>query len=296
MSEQGNASITKSPVLGSILIASRDPDRLRGWYEQAFGLSADSDGFLRLGDVGMLVDRRDDIAATVTEPGRMIVNLHVDDARAVAHHLDAMGVRWLASLEYREASGAWFGTVLDVDGNYVQIIELTDAYRSAHRKRLRPPGRGPLVGAAVATRLPAQDLDRARAYYAEKLGLEPVETRPGGLRYECGAGAFSIFQSSGQASGEHTQMAWQVDDLDVVVSELRGRGVVFEEVNAPGMCTVDGIAEVDGNYPSDGGRGERAAWFRDSEGNLIGIGQPVGSSQSFGRQLQFDFTTGRRPN
>ena len=41
------------------------------------------------------------------------------------------------------------------------------------------------------------------------------------------------------------------------------------------MRTVDGIAEVDGNYPSSGASGERAAWFRDSEGNLLGIGQPV---------------------
>jgi hypothetical protein len=49
---------------------------------------------------------------------------------------------------------------------------------------------------------------------------------------------------------------------------------VFEEVNVPGLRTVDG-AEVEGNYPSAGGVGERAAWFRDSEGNLLGIGQPM---------------------
>jgi len=59
------------------------------------------------------------------------------------------------------------------------------------------------------------------------------------------------------------------------VAELRGRGLVFEEVDVPGLRTVDGIAEVTGAYPSDGGVGERAAWFRDSEGNLIGIGQPI---------------------
>jgi len=46
-------------------------------------------------------------------------------------------------------------------------------------------------------------------------------------------------------------------------------------VDVPGLRTVDGIAEVEGNYPSKGATGERAAWFRDSEGNLIGIGQPV---------------------
>lgn len=127
----------------------------------------------------------------------------------------------------------------------------------------------------VATRLPARDLERARAFYAEKLGLEPVEERPGGLRYRCGSGSFVLFASTGVASGDHTQMAWEVDDIEAVVRQLRSRGVVFEEVDVPGLRTVDGIAEVEGNYPSAGGVGERAAWFRDSEGNLLGIGEPV---------------------
>ncbi|WP_433236376.1 VOC family protein [Streptosporangium sp. CA-135522] len=126
----------------------------------------------------------------------------------------------------------------------------------------------------VATRLPAQDLERARAFYADKLGLEPVEERPGGLLYQCGSGRFELFASTGAASGDHTQMAWVVDDIEAVVEQLRSRGVVFEEVDVPGLRTVGGIARVEGNYPS-AGVGERAAWFRDSEGNLLGIGQPV---------------------
>jgi len=131
-----------------------------------------------------------------------------------------------------------------------------------------------LGNAKVATRLPAQDLGRARAFYAQKLGLEPVETREGGLRYRCGNGYFSVFQSAGRASGDHTQIAFEVDNLESVVAELRRRGVEFEEVDVPGLHTVDGIADIEGNYPSKG-VGERGAWFRDSEGNLIGVGQPV---------------------
>jgi catechol 2,3-dioxygenase-like lactoylglutathione lyase family enzyme len=126
-----------------------------------------------------------------------------------------------------------------------------------------------------ATRLPAQDLERARRFYSEKLGLEPVEERPGGLRYQCRNGEFALFQSAGAPSGDHTQMGWEVDDIDATVQELRARGVVFEEYDFPGMKTVDGITEVHGNYPSKGGVGERAVWFRDSEGNLLGIGQPI---------------------
>jgi catechol 2,3-dioxygenase-like lactoylglutathione lyase family enzyme len=126
----------------------------------------------------------------------------------------------------------------------------------------------------VATRLPAQDLDRAKAFYAEKLGLDPVEERPGGLRYVCGGTEFALFASAGAAAGNHTQMGWEVADLDSTLAELRARGVVFEEYDLPGLTTVDGIAEIEGNYASKG-TGERAVWFHDSEGNLLGIGQPT---------------------
>jgi tRNA-Thr(GGU) m(6)t(6)A37 methyltransferase TsaA len=128
---------------------------------------------------------------------------------------------------------------------------------------------------AVATRLPAQDLERARRFYSEKLGLEPVEERPGGLLYKVGTGEFALYASAGAPSGEYTQMGWEVDDLESTVAELRERGLELEEYDIPGLTTVDGIADVTGNYPSKGGIGERAAWFRDSEGNLVGIGEAI---------------------
>jgi predicted enzyme related to lactoylglutathione lyase len=131
-----------------------------------------------------------------------------------------------------------------------------------------------LKNATVATRLPAQDLGRAKAFFAEKLGLEPVEEREGGLRYVCAGGEFALFESTGTASGNHTQMGWEVEDIETTVRELRSRGVVFEAYDLPGLRTVDAIADVEGNYPSKG-IGERGAWFRDSEGNLLAIGQPV---------------------
>ena len=137
------------------------------------------------------------------------------------------------------------------------------------------PGAGRLASGRVATRLPAQDLDRARRFYAEKLGLEPAEERPGGLLYRVGSGEFALFASAGESPGAFTQMGWEVDDIDATVAELRARGVVFEEIDVPGLRTVGGIADVTGNYPSKGGRGERAAWFRDSEGNMLGIGEPI---------------------
>jgi hypothetical protein len=91
----------------------------------------------------------------------------------------------------------------------------------------------------------------------------------------CGNGWFALFASSGAPSGDHTQIGWEVDDLEATVAELRRRGVAFEEYDLPGFKTVSGIAEVAGNYPSRGGVGEKAAWFRDSEGNLLGLGQAI---------------------
>ena len=106
-------------------------------------------------------------------------------------------------------------------------------------------------------------------------GLEPTEERPGGLRYKLADGAFVLFASTGKASGDHTQMGIEVDDIEATAAQLRARGVEFELYDGPLFTNDDGLVYVEGNYPSKGGKGERGAWFRDSEGNLIGIGQPA---------------------
>jgi catechol 2,3-dioxygenase-like lactoylglutathione lyase family enzyme len=123
----------------------------------------------------------------------------------------------------------------------------------------------PLATSRSAARLPAQDLDRARAFYAEKLGLEPVDERPGGILYRpANGGEFALFLSSGRASGDHTQMGFEVDDIEATVAEMKRRGVEFDDA---------GIVDIEGNYPIKNSSGERGAWFRDSEGNILGIGQ-----------------------
>ena len=132
-----------------------------------------------------------------------------------------------------------------------------------------PPYHGRTMGvlerAVVESTIPAQDLQRARTFYAEKLGLTPTSGERIGLRYRLADGTrFRLFRSGGKASGGHTQMALMVEDLAATVKELRSRGVQFEEYDGPGLKTTDGIADV--GYA-------RAAWFKDSEGNLIGISQ-----------------------
>jgi predicted enzyme related to lactoylglutathione lyase len=122
-----------------------------------------------------------------------------------------------------------------------------------------------LRNSQIFTILPAGNRDRARKFYSEKLGLTPQVQANGDLEYETGGIRFYVTRSAGRSTGEFTQASWVVDDIDATVAELRARGVTFEEYDLPeiGMKTVDGITSVPGLG--------RAAYFKDSEGNLLGM-------------------------
>jgi predicted enzyme related to lactoylglutathione lyase len=121
------------PRLDSMLLASTDPERLHAWYAAALepeeDAKVDQYRVLKFGDFHLLIDSRDDIGDTNPEPGRVVINFDVPDARAVAARLDELGTRWLAALEDRD--GSLFATAVDPDGNYVQIIQLSDEHRAA---------------------------------------------------------------------------------------------------------------------------------------------------------------------
>jgi catechol 2,3-dioxygenase-like lactoylglutathione lyase family enzyme len=134
-----------------------------------------------------------------------------------------------------------------------------------------------LKQARAAATLPAQDLERAKKFYAEKLGLTPTREEPGpggGPIYDFSDGtSFLVYQSSGKPSGTHTQLALEVDDVVAEVNDLKAHGVKFEDVDLGAVKTVDGILDAGGT---------KGAWFKDSEGNLIAIGTrvPVGARRS----------------
>jgi predicted enzyme related to lactoylglutathione lyase len=119
----------------------------------------------------------------------------------------------------------------------------------------------------VFTTLPVTDPARARKFYAEKLGLTPTE--PDGDFYECAEGTRFVISKMGSKPGGHTQMVFAVDDITRTLRDLRSKGVMFEEYDYPTMKTVNGIFDA-GDL--------KAAWFKDSEGNMIGIMQPVEGS------------------
>ena len=123
---------------------------------------------------------------------------------------------------------------------------------------------------AIAAALPAQDLERAKSFYVEKVRLRAVESdflkaRDGqvGLAVGDGASRLFIYPARVRSSGEFTQAVIQVTDVRAAVAELRSRGVEFEEYDTPETRTENGIAGMPG--------GGEAAWFKDSEGNLVGV-------------------------
>lgn len=119
--------------LTSILLASTDPERLGDWYAQTLTPETDSaEGSYRIlgfGEFYVLIDTRADIGAANPEPGRMILNFEVSDARAIGAKFNELGTKWLSEIEDRD--GSLFGTVIDPDGNYVQIIQLSEEHRAA---------------------------------------------------------------------------------------------------------------------------------------------------------------------
>lgn len=121
-----------------------------------------------------------------------------------------------------------------------------------------------LANAKIIPTLPAADMARAKKYYQDKLGLSPVSETSGGALYECGGGTgFFLFPSANAGKCPTTYAGWEVDDVEATVKELKSKGVVFEEYDTPAYKTVDGIATL----PD----GTKAAWFKDSEGNILAI-------------------------
>ncbi|HET9202463.1 MAG TPA: VOC family protein [Acidimicrobiia bacterium] len=117
--------------------------------------------------------------------------------------------------------------------------------------------------------LPASDLDRAKAWYSEKLGLQPVwEDEYGGAHYEAGGTHFLVYVSPFAGTNQATAAGFSVENFDEMIGELRGKGVTFEEVDFGELGkTIDGVIS------SPDGMG-KAAWFKDSEGNILALSTP----------------------
>ena len=115
--------------------------------------------------------------------------------------------------------------------------------------------------------IPVKDVARARDFYERKLGFKPKKEEAGGVLYEFGGhtGCF-MYLTPNAGTSAASQAFWQVDDVEREVAELKARGVKFEEYDMPGMKTENSIAT---------GGGAKAAWFKDSEGNILAVVQDL---------------------
>jgi len=123
-----------------------------------------------------------------------------------------------------------------------------------------------LGNAPMAAMLVATDIERAKKFYSETLGLQSSELPipEDGAAFVSGDGAMLyLYQRQNGTKADHTQAGWMVEDLEKSVTALQEKGVTFEQYDMPGLKTDErGIAEGDGN---------RSAWFKDTEGNILAL-------------------------
>ena len=121
-----------------------------------------------------------------------------------------------------------------------------------------------LSTAPIRAYIPVSDVARARKFYEQMVGLTPKEDYAGGVIYECGGTEVFMYPTPNAGTSRASQAFWQVDDVEAEVTELKARGVVFEEYNMPGLVTKNSVA-VAGDA--------KTAWFKDTEGNILAISQ-----------------------
>ena len=111
--------------------------------------------------------------------------------------------------------------------------------------------------------IPAKDVARARGFYEDKLGLKPTREVAGGVVYEfAGKTACFLYATPNAGTSQASQAFWQVDDVEREVAALKARGVVFENYDIPGEKSPSGVVTAGG---------AKAAWFKDSEGNILAL-------------------------
>jgi catechol 2,3-dioxygenase-like lactoylglutathione lyase family enzyme len=257
-------------------LACADVGRARDWYAERLGLEPiQVFPSLLVYQVGPTIFTVFETPAAGTAQNTVVI-WRVPDLRAEVSRLRARGVVFEdvdlgagertvdgimagADSEGADVLNAWFR---DSEGNWISMVEQPDH-----------PGEPPAAGMEVGVMLAAADLGRARAWYAEKLGLEPLHHVPDEeIVYRQGATHLAVYQTDSAGTAKNTVAVWRVDDLRAEARALRSRGVVFGDYEIDGVKTVDGIF----TDPEDG---SLAAWFVDSEGNTLGLvedhGEPI---------------------
>lgn len=254
------STITEAPIHPSL--ASKDLAKAKAWYAEKLGWEPEIE------PPGVLVYEIDGPQAAFTiyetpfagTAKNTVMNWVVRDVRAEVARLRQRGVTFeeYDFGDYRTVDGvmdtpdgnanAWFK---DLDGNIVGIVQDRAA---------------PAAG-AISTMLAAADLGRAKAWYMEKLGYEPLNELPGFVvSFRSGSSRFEVYQTDFAGTARNTVAVWRLAGIRDEVGRLRARGVAFEEYDfGPEGRTVGGILSE--------GESDVNAWFKDSEGNILALAE-----------------------
>jgi catechol 2,3-dioxygenase-like lactoylglutathione lyase family enzyme len=124
-----------------------------------------------------------------------------------------------------------------------------------------------LKGTQITCMLPVKDLERARRFYGDQLGLEVVGAKPDGKYvFRCGGTELALFPKPGGTKAEHTAVSFQVRDIAAAIRALEANGVVFADYDLPGLKTVEHVCVLGS---------EKAAWFQDPEGNILCLHEDI---------------------
>lgn len=119
----------------------------------------------------------------------------------------------------------------------------------------------------VTCMLPVRDLDRARRFYEDALGLQAVGSKPDGkFVFRCGGTELALFPKPEGTKAEHTALSFRVEDIAGAVRELSSRGVRFADYDLPGLKTEEHVCVLGA---------EKAAWFEDTEGNILCLHEDI---------------------
>lgn len=251
----------------NLAIATKDLDAARTWYSEKLGFEPTDAGPWLL----MYHEVDSTFTVYVTSSAGTAKNTvaiwRVADLRAEKARLEARGVVFedydfgdddktmdgVMSTEV-DMLNAWFA---DGDGNIWSLVERSND--------ARPPAIGPMLAAS--------DLNRAKSWWRDMLGFEPVEEFEGEVAvYSSGGKGFSLYATPSAGTAKNTVAGWRVKDLRAEMAALRQRGVVFEDYDLPEFKTEDGVfADPDGDM---------SAWIVDSEGNTVAINEDADSRAS----------------
>jgi len=124
-----------------------------------------------------------------------------------------------------------------------------------------------LSNSSVTTMLPVKDMARARAFYEDRLGLQPGGLRPDGkFVYAVGGSTLALFPKPEGTKADHTAISFRVENITASIEALKRLGVVFEDYDFPGLKTVNHVCVLGA---------EKAAWFKDTEGNYLCLHEDV---------------------